>query len=86
MPPKQYQVHVVEDAALPADQDWIILEVDGRTHCVLRGSRICPAVLEEAWVGMGCRREQGLLPGSASILHQSAWPTRREDLNPAATG
>lgn len=51
MPHRYYRVSFVDDVEMPDDKDWLIVEVDDEVYCVVRESRLCPAVLEEAWAG-----------------------------------
>jgi hypothetical protein len=44
-------VKFVDDSKMPEGHDWMIVEADGDFVCVLRQSRVCPLVLEEAWAG-----------------------------------
>jgi hypothetical protein len=49
--PPQHLVTFVADDELPPGQDWMMIQVDGDIYCVIRRTRVCPEVLEEAWAG-----------------------------------
>lgn len=44
-------VKFVHDHEIPDGLDWMAIEVDSEVVCVLRRSRLCEQVIEEAWVG-----------------------------------
>lgn len=46
-----YEVAFVADEALPAEQDWVVAEVEGDFYALVKRSRVCPSVLTEAWEG-----------------------------------
>lgn len=46
-----HKVTFVDDGRMPEGHDWMIVETDEGYVCLLRRSRVCPAVLEEAWAG-----------------------------------
>jgi hypothetical protein len=54
-----YDVQVVEDTALPAGQEWVLLVYDGRVTLAVKRSACGPQVMAEAWAGyrqLGSRR------------------------------
>jgi hypothetical protein len=70
-------VRFANDDELPPGQDWMLLEVEGKTYCVVRSSKVCPEVLEEAWAGyrrLVDAERHGLNSGErdrlASVLHR----------------
>ena len=48
-PEVQHQIEFVEDEQLPEGTDWAMVEARGDYLFVVKRSRVCPAVLEEAW-------------------------------------
>jgi hypothetical protein len=46
-----HEVHFINDDEMPDGQDWMLLEVGGEVHCLVRRSRVCEQVLEDAWAG-----------------------------------
>lgn len=47
----KHEVQFIEDRQMPDGVDWLMLEVDGDVHCVVRRSKVEPCVLEDAWAG-----------------------------------
>jgi hypothetical protein len=46
-----HEVHFIRDDEMPDGHDWMLLEVGDEIHCLVRRSRICEHVLEDAWAG-----------------------------------
>jgi hypothetical protein len=46
-----HEVHFIRDDEMPEGHDWMLLEVGDEVHCLVRRSRICEYVLEDAWAG-----------------------------------
>lgn len=46
-----HEVVFMDDENMPKDMDWLLIEVDGDVHFVVRKSRVEPCVLEDAWLG-----------------------------------
>jgi hypothetical protein len=46
-----HEIRFVTDDEMPDGLDWMLLEVGDDVHCILRRSRICESVLEDAWAG-----------------------------------
>lgn len=46
-----HEVLFLDDGDMPEGMDWLLVDVDGEVHCVVRRSRVVPCVLEDAWAG-----------------------------------
>lgn len=47
----QHQVQFIDDRQMPDGHDWLMIEAGDAIVCVVRKSKVCPEVLEEAWSG-----------------------------------
>lgn len=46
----EYLVRFIGDHQLPEGVDWAFMRCESETVCFIKRSRVCPAVLSEAWV------------------------------------
>ena len=70
----QHLVTFVADDELPPGQDWMMIQVDGDVYCVIRRTRVCPEVLEEAWAGyrkLAATERYGLDAAERSVLSRT---------------